>query len=376
MSSAIRISNVHTTHGVLHFTLSGVDVSVANALRRVILSDIPVVVFKTTPYAESNVQEIEVSARMHNELVKQRLSCIPVHIDGEVEDFPVDKYMLEIDVENTTEQIMPITTNHIDVIDLEKNEKMSSHFVSEMFPTDKITGDPIELVQLPPRISNDIAGGKIKLKCKFSVGTGADDGCFIACSKIAYGNTVDKEKQAIEIANVQQKWKEEGKSAEEIKFETTDWYQLDGKRIFIPDSFEFVVKSCSHYTNEKLVAKGCDVLLRKLEDFNSTLDNPEKCMTRENTSTMENSFTIEINGVNYSESNIVSNILIDKYFNKGEMTFCASNKRHPYDNHIVYLVAFPEPIEKPMVLVHFKEGVQEAIKTITKVKELVKQHIK
>jgi hypothetical protein len=37
---------------MLSFTLSGVNVSVANAIRRTILSDIPTVVFKTSPYEE------------------------------------------------------------------------------------------------------------------------------------------------------------------------------------------------------------------------------------------------------------------------------------------------------------------------------------
>ena len=42
---------------MLSFTLSGVNVSLANAIRRTILSDIPILVFKTTPY-EENCQQL------------------------------------------------------------------------------------------------------------------------------------------------------------------------------------------------------------------------------------------------------------------------------------------------------------------------------
>ena len=35
------------------FTLSGVNVSLANAIRRTILSDINAIIFKTTPYEEN-----------------------------------------------------------------------------------------------------------------------------------------------------------------------------------------------------------------------------------------------------------------------------------------------------------------------------------
>ena len=43
------------TNGRLTFTLSGVNVSIANALRRIIISEIPCVVFRTTPHAENKV---------------------------------------------------------------------------------------------------------------------------------------------------------------------------------------------------------------------------------------------------------------------------------------------------------------------------------
>ena len=44
------IQDVAQEKGLLQFTLSGVNVSFANAIRRTILSDIPVVVFRTFPH--------------------------------------------------------------------------------------------------------------------------------------------------------------------------------------------------------------------------------------------------------------------------------------------------------------------------------------
>jgi DNA-directed RNA polymerase alpha subunit len=64
----------------LQFTLSNVNVSIANAIRRTILSDIPMVVFKTTPYEENKSNFITNTTRLNNEILKQRLSCIPIHI--------------------------------------------------------------------------------------------------------------------------------------------------------------------------------------------------------------------------------------------------------------------------------------------------------
>ena len=42
------ISNIEEKNDILKFTLSNIDVSTANAIRRTILMDIPLVVFKNT----------------------------------------------------------------------------------------------------------------------------------------------------------------------------------------------------------------------------------------------------------------------------------------------------------------------------------------
>ena len=73
------IKDIKTANGYLTFNLSGVDVSVANAIRRIILSEIETVVFRTAPYARSLANIKTNTTRLNNELIKQRLSCIPIH---------------------------------------------------------------------------------------------------------------------------------------------------------------------------------------------------------------------------------------------------------------------------------------------------------
>ena len=47
---ASKIANLKEEDGILTFTINNTDVSYANAVRRTILSDIPIIVFKTMPY--------------------------------------------------------------------------------------------------------------------------------------------------------------------------------------------------------------------------------------------------------------------------------------------------------------------------------------
>ena len=104
-----KISN----DGIFKFTLSGVNVSLANALRRIILNDIHTVVFRTETYEDNNCTISVNTGRLHNEILKQRLSCIPIH-STKPDELP-GKYILEIDETNNTDYIMFVTTEHFKI---------------------------------------------------------------------------------------------------------------------------------------------------------------------------------------------------------------------------------------------------------------------
>ena len=74
------VKNANEENGVMKFTLSNTNVSFANAIRRVILSEIPCVVFRTAPYEKSMTTIHANTTRLTNEILKQRISCIPIHI--------------------------------------------------------------------------------------------------------------------------------------------------------------------------------------------------------------------------------------------------------------------------------------------------------
>ena len=101
------LTTVAEDHELLSFTLSNINVSLANALRRTILNDIPTVVLGTDVYQDNSCVIKTNTGRLHNELVKQRLSCIPVHIteDKEIISFPKE-YILVLDVKNDNDTMI------------------------------------------------------------------------------------------------------------------------------------------------------------------------------------------------------------------------------------------------------------------------------
>ena len=127
-----KIDNISDKGSILQFTLLGVNVSLANALRRTILSDIPIVVFRTTPYEENKAKIYYNTSRLNNEVLKQRLSCIPIHIKDK--DFPYKNYIVEINVENITDTTIYVTTENFVIKDLTTDKPISEQATRAIFP--------------------------------------------------------------------------------------------------------------------------------------------------------------------------------------------------------------------------------------------------
>ena len=75
------ISLKQEKNGILSFTIENVNVSFVNAIRRTILSDIPTLAFNCFPHDKNDANFIKNTTRLNNEILKQRLQCIPIHIN-------------------------------------------------------------------------------------------------------------------------------------------------------------------------------------------------------------------------------------------------------------------------------------------------------
>ena len=176
-----KIVDLKEEDGLMSFTITNIDVSYVNALRRTILADIPIVCFKTTPYEENKANIMINTTRLNNEILKQRLSCIPICIPN-LEDTPIKNYLLELDFENKMDTTYIVTTKDFKIKDLTSNTYLEDGFVKKIFPPFiPPTGNGeyyIDFVRLRPRISDEIPGERIKLTCEFSVSTARDDSMF------------------------------------------------------------------------------------------------------------------------------------------------------------------------------------------------------
>lgn len=342
----------------LKFTLSGVNVSIANALRRIVLSEIPIVVFRVSPHSRNKCVIHQNTCGLNNEIVKHRLSCIPIHI-RDVESFPLKNYALEVNVQNNTDTTMYVTTKDFTIKDLVTGNPLSEERVREIFPANELTGDFIDFVRLKARPSEDIAPKAIHLTCEFDIGTAKEDAAYNVVSTCAYGNTVDEALQEATLQQLRQKWKDEGKKQEDVEFEAANWKLLEGKRIFLKDSFDFVIQSIGIYTNAELMLMACDIMMQKLANLDSVVDKDEIDI-RKSDNTIQNSFDIVLNNEDYTLGKVVEYFLYVLYFEPRILTFCGFKMLHPHDDFSIIRVGYKDPVEISTIKGHLKECVLKA----------------
>ncbi len=293
------LSSMEESNGILKFTLANINLSVANALRRTILSDIPTLAFKTFPHEENQADFIVNTSRINNEILKQRLSCIPIH--GIQHDQPYEDLEVHIEKENTTQENIYVTTEDFKVKNIKSDKYLDDDVVKKIFPPNSITGDYIIFARLRPRISPEIPGEKLHIKAKMSIHTAGEDGAYNVTSICSYAYTPDRIKQ-------DSVWQEYSatlteKDPDELEIIKQDWYTLKAKRINIPNSFDFKIQTLGIFSNIDIVQKGCDLMIKRIENLKNNVEDPNTLNTMistQATSTIPNSFDIILKNENYT----------------------------------------------------------------------------
>ena len=310
------LKNFSEDQDVLRFTLHNVEVCFANAIRRTILSDIPCVTIRTENH-EINQCNIKINtSRLHNEILKQRLSCIPIHStrlrDNESEKALPENYSLVVDVENTTDNILFVTTEDFRLRDNSDGTVLSKEEMDKLFPglfpKNTLTQSYIDFARLRPKVGNDIKGEHLSLVADFSVASAKDDSMFNVVSKCAYGNTMDPSKASSVWDAQEEKLRKEGESENDIKFQKENFRILDAQRHFESNSFDFVIQTLGVYDNKDLVRKACAIIQGKLIDIVQIIDNAEMPILTGET-TMENCFDIHLENEDYTVGKILEYVI-------------------------------------------------------------------
>lgn len=312
----------HDEDGLLSFVLEGVSTSYANALRRVVLSEIEIFAMKD----DSEHIKIEVnSSPLNNEILRHRLSCVPVHISDTSID--ISTLIIECDVTNETDGIIDVTTEHLKV----KDKNSGNYIDMTPFPSDNITKDYIVLTRLRPRLNLSVEHEQLKFEASLSICNPTMSSVYNCVSKCSYGFTVDPAKQKQVWSEKEKQLKENDMDSDSIVFEKKNWYLHDGKRVYKDDSYDFIVQSLGVFQSTDIMKKACYAIMNRMGTFLELIEG--KSMEIKKGDTVEPSFDVVIENDNYTYGKLLESTLYQLYYvDQSVISFIGHRKLHPYDS--------------------------------------------
>lgn len=371
------ITDINDSNGLLEFRIAGIDVSVINALRRTILSDIPRIVLNKPKI------EINTSAHFHNEIMKHRIQCVPIlpvkhgrfMSSEEMSDF-VDNHVIEIHVANETPDILHVTSGDFKIFNKETQQYLSKQETLEKFPAYK-THYFIDLMRLSPSRGLQIPGEQFKATIEMSILTAKTDGCFTVASTCSFQNTIDVPTALSVWQQYVKKESEEEDSKELLEFKKRDFDLLDAQKYFLPNSFDFILESNGIYDNVDIIANGCQLIIRRVQTLLDLIKANKVEMSESHLrvqrggaeySTMANSIDIILADGDYTVGNLLD-YMVYKMYLEGEkaLTYCGFTKYHPHLSESVLRLAFKEEQGMDLWQGMLMKAIENIIQIFTKI---------
>ena len=328
---------------LLKFTLENTSASFANSIRRTIISEVDTAGFDTEDFATSSVRVIENTSGLHNEFLLHMIGMIPVNIVNTV-SFDTSKYKFTLNVENTGNVIMDVTTADFEVINTETGKREET---LDFFPPNRITGENILIVKLKPNPGGK--GERVHLEGTVVISNGAMNARFSPTSAVMYVNKIDPEKVKTAMA----KYLTEAQSS--AANESVDTKQLErrfmigeSERHFMtdendePNFFDFTIESVEVLPSPKILDLACAKLVEKLELIKIEVD---KALSGEETNVkIANALTVmDARDITFPEETHTLGYLLQdallRLIPKNDLLFVGYQNPHPLVKNIVLRIA-------------------------------------
>jgi len=387
-SFSVKIENIANEKGSLCFDIVGnddygLDLSIINALRRILINDIPTVSFYMNDTLEkSDINIVENNSSVHNEYLSQRVSLCPIYLNplnymynhlfvlkvahddfskpcrfvtlNDFEVYPLiegiqERYDKMINDEyEYSEKEIEILKGQLSEIKLENydmSKPLSQKEKDEIFrpftmKSRDIGKSYILLTELKSTNTED-THQSIHLYTSPSVGTGKEHARHQSVSQSTY-NFITNEKLFQE--NLDLKLKLQNFEDDEEKENFIRKFSLSNKERYFykdksnePNKYRFSLKSCHYYDESSLFNLSIMILIEKLDSFKteiiSLLNNNDSRI-----SIVEHNESIIKLNIN-KESHTIGN-LIQRYItrynidDKSIISICGYNKPHPLEDRI------------------------------------------
>ena len=342
-------ANLEQTSAKTQFDIDNIDVSIVNALRRVILSDVPTIGFSFDPTVKENdIVVHQNTGVLHNEFLAHRVSLVPLYFTSdEIENFIADQYKFVLKVSNETDGIKEVTTKDIMIYE-KSGVQYPKEFRDRIFPANPITGDHILLTKLKPNLFDKTRSDEIYLEAYASKNVGRVHSRWSPVSLCTYFNNIDE--NAKEEGYELFKKKNTGLSEEELsaRFKTLEQYRYYKKNEHDEAcSFHFEIKSVCNLRPTQIFQTAIKVLIKKLQKF---IDNVnEKTGVSIEKQRENNMFYVSVEDEDHTLGNLIQamfyNIFIRKDFKNDEdlkVSYIGYFKPHPLEDSVLFKIQTDE----------------------------------
>ncbi len=383
----VTISNSRIENGELHFEIGGeedygFDKSYINAIRRVLLNDIPTVAFRTDEKEKyKDITIVVNNTSLHNEMMLQRISLLPLYIDPE-------KYMKHHFFECKVKHDMKtpfqfITSNDIDIYPLKDDFKLriqnlydesvetsetEETTLKELLSThspDNYTRKPFTqkekdklfrpfefrnkkhycLLNELKNTNSDDTHQELHFYGSPSIGTTEDHACFQSVSCATYSFTIHEElfesilQEKIKLEKIEKKDEESFRKKLTLS-ESERYFHRDKDNE--PYIYNFRIKSSHFYNSETLFQKSILLLIDQFKDvklaFLYLLQNKDSSIEVDQKN--DYLYHYEIHNCDHTVGNVLQSHIVRRSINeKSMLQLCGYKSPHPLVKSILLIVS-------------------------------------
>jgi len=367
------------------FKIENCITAFANSIRRILLSNIPIVAFDDTWHNDPQKRNILIhknTSAIHNEFLSHRISLLPIYMQSNhhlkistilnksqsIRKFQFkDKNNVPIfylKMKNNTQT--RLDKNIVGSIEVFSNDFTVKNTITDIeedihtyIKPDPYTNDYCIIDLLKSNILNDDEGEEIDLEAKPTIGLGIINARYTPVGTVSYSFDVDEEKvDDVFNLNIEYKNNERTKkklnvlSQSEINKMKQSFHLLDKERVFKtnsfgePNIFKFSVESIGFMNSDQLVLDSFYILELMLRDILNSIDytqtDDEIKFTYTDKISIEPSYDellgyfINIQNENHTIGNLISEYYKALYCrnNTNIITFASYRMPHPLKERI------------------------------------------
>ena len=284
-SSTMKFQNVRQTNDrTYQFTLEGSHVTYANTLRRLILTGVETVAFRSDMTSTGTTTDVIVKHNdtpMTNEMLADRIGLLPIHVTAPNE-WNSKTYLFTLNVVGDKDNVRHVKSEDFVITDIsgvgpseekkddgDEKEEVGKRVPTELFfPRNPLTNDTCLIASLQP--GSGPTQQRIEIQAIASKGTGREHARFSSVSQCSYEYTPDDNPQRIQELfskwlTVTKKVNNPDRASERYAELQREFNTMQIKRCFKidekgePFSFDFTVESVGVLDVKYIVNRACEV---------------------------------------------------------------------------------------------------------------------